>query len=180
MKSILNSNYIYKSLGLILLILVSGCGIYSFTGTNISPDIKTISIKNYINETGLGPSRIGQNFTEKLKEYFLQNTSLKLVKSDGDLQLEGSITAYSLGPVGAQQGNSGALVTQTGQQNRLSIKIKSKFTNTKDETINFEKDFTHYEDFSSSQSLSAVETEKVEIVLERIIFDTFNASVANW
>jgi hypothetical protein len=164
----------------ISLFIFSGCGIYSFTGTNISPDIKTISIKNYVNETGLGPSRLGQNFTEKLKEYFLQNTNLKLVKSDGDLQLEGSIIGYTLGPVGAQQGNSGQIVTQTGQQNRLSIIIKSKFTNTKDESIDFNKDFSHYEDFASNQSLSAVESEKVEIVLDRIVFDTFNASVANW
>lgn len=167
-------------LGFITLLITSSCGIYSFTGTNISPDIKTISIKNYANETGLGPSRLGQNFTEKLKEYFLQNTNLKLVKSDGDLQLEGSIIGYSLGPVGAQQGNSGSIVTQTGQENRLTIIIKTKFTNTKDESIDFNKDFSQYENFPSSQSLSAVETEKVEIVLERIVFDTFNASVANW
>lgn len=160
--------------------LLSGCGIYSFTGTNISPDIKTISIKNYTNETGLGPSRLGQNFTEKVKEYFLQNTNLKLVKSDGDLQLEGSIVGYALGPVGAQQGNTGSIVTQTGQENRLTITIKTKFTNTKDETVDFNKDFSQYENFPSSQSLSAVETEKVELVLEKIVFDTFNASVANW
>lgn len=180
MKPLLIKPIINLLVGFISLFVISGCGVYSFTGTNISPDIKTISIKNYTNETGLGPSRLGQNFTEKLKEYFLQNTNLKLVKSDGDLQLEGSIIGYSLGPVGAQQGNSGQIVTQTGQQNRLSIIIKSKFTNTKDETIDFNKDFSHYEDFAAGQSLSAVETEKVEIVLERIVFDTFNASVANW
>jgi len=164
---------------LVVPFLLIGCGVYSFTGTSISPDIKTISIKNYANETGLGPSRLSQNFTEKLKEYFLQNTNLKLVKSDGDLQLEGSIISYSLGPVGAQQ-VTGQITTQTGQQNRLAIKIKTKFTNTKDESVNFEKDFSHYEDFPVGQSLSAVENDKVEIVTERIIFDTFNASVANW
>ena len=164
-------------LGLIILFLVSGCGVYSLTGTSISPDIKTISIKNYVNETGLGPARLGQNFTEKLKEYFLQNTNLRLVKSDGDLQLEGSVVGYTLGPVGAQQGAS---QVQTGQQNRLTIRIKTKFTNTKDETVNYEKEFYHYEDFAVGQSLSSVETEKVDLVTDRIVFDTFNASVANW
>ena len=73
------------------MLFVSGCGVYSFTGTSISPDVKTISVQNFVNETGLGPTRLSQTFTEKLKEYFLQNSNLKLVKYDGDLQLEGSI-----------------------------------------------------------------------------------------
>ncbi len=165
------------TLSIAILFVVNSCGIYSFTGTNISPDIKTISIKNFGNETGLGPARLSLQFTEKLKEYFLQNTNLKLVKSDGDLQLEGIIVGYVLGPIGAQQGNN---QVQTGMQNRLTIRVKAKFTNTKDEAANFEKEFSHYDDFSVNQTLSEVETEKVEIVSERIVFDTFNAAVANW
>lgn len=168
----------------ILVTITTSCGIYSFTGTSISPDIKTISIQNFGNESGLGPARLSLLYTEKLKEYFLQNTNLKLVKSDGDLQLEGAIVGYSLSPVGAQQGTignqQGTSQVQTALQNRLMIRVKTKFTNTKDETVNFEKEFSHYEDFASTVSLSAVETEKIDLVTERIVFDTFNASVANW
>jgi hypothetical protein len=160
-----------------LICCLNSCGIYSFTGTSISPDIKTISIRNYSNETGLGPARLSQNFTEKLKEYFLQNSNLKLVKSDGDLQLEGTIVGYSLGPVGAQQGTN---QFQTGQQNRLTIRVRTKFTNTKDESLNYEKEFSFYDDFTLNQSLSTVENQKVETITDQIVLDIFNASVANW
>ncbi|HAR19524.1 MAG TPA: hypothetical protein DCR46_02620 [Cytophagales bacterium] len=156
---------------------LSSCGIYSFTGTSISPDIKTISIRNYTNETGLGPAILSQNFTEKLKEYFLQNSNLKLVKTNGDLQLEGSIISYALGPVGAQQGTN---QFQTGQQNRLTIRVRTKFTNTKDESLNYEKEFSFYDDFTLNQSLSTVENQKVETITDQIVLDIFNASVANW
>jgi hypothetical protein len=156
---------------------LNSCGIYSFTGASISPDVKTISIRNYTNETGLGPARLSQNFTEKLKEYFLQNSNLKLVKSDGDLQLEGTIVGYALGPVGAQQGSN---QFQTGQQNRLTIRVKTKFTNTKDESLNYEKEFSFYDDFTLNQTLSTVENQKVETITDQIVLDIFNASVANW
>ena len=157
--------------------LLSSCGIYSFTGTSISPDIKTISIQNYNNETGLGPSRLSQNFTEKLKEYFLQNSNLKLVKSDGDIQINGNITAYVLAPVGAQQTTS---QFQTGQASRLTITVKTKFSNTVDETQNYDKNFSFYSDFTTGTNLSSVENQKVEEITDQIVLDIFNASVANW
>jgi len=158
------------------MLFVTGCGVYSFTGTSISPDVKTISVQNFVNETGLGPTRLSQNFTEKLKEYFLQNSNLKLVKYDGDLQLEGSIIGYSLAPVGAQSVGG----AQLGQQNRLQITVKTKFVNTKDESQNYSKDFSFYDDFPINQTLSTAENQKVETITDQIVLDIFNASVANW
>jgi hypothetical protein len=162
---------------LVIVLALNGCGIYSFTGANISPDIKTISIQNFPNETGLGPTRLSQNFTEKLKEYFLQNSNLKLVKSNGDIQFEGAITGYILAPVGAQQGTGNI---QQGQQNRLTIRIRTKFTNEKDESENFDKEFSFFGDFPPGQSLSAAESQKTDDVIEQIVLDIFNASLANW
>ena len=36
----------------ILVLLIQGCGIYSFTGTSIQPDVKTVTI-NYFEYTAL-------------------------------------------------------------------------------------------------------------------------------
>jgi hypothetical protein len=171
------SSVLIGLISLIFTFFLSSCGIYSFTGTSIAPDIKTVSIRNYTNDSGMGPANLSQNFTEKLKEYFLENSNLKLVKSDGDIQLEGVITGYTLGPVGAQQGTG---QFQTGQQNRLTIKVKTKFTNTKDETLNYEKEFSFYNDYTLSQTLNTVETTIVGTVTDQIVLDIFNASVANW
>ncbi|MBE97612.1 MAG: hypothetical protein CMB91_00935, partial [Flammeovirgaceae bacterium] len=68
-----------------ILILISGCGIYSFTGASISPDIKTISFQNFFNNSPLGPSNMSVLFNEKIKDYFERNTSLTIVDENGDL-----------------------------------------------------------------------------------------------
>ena len=72
----------------LLLIALAGCGVYSFTGANISPEISTISIQTFYDEVGSGPPNLSQLFTEKIKDYYQQNTSLTIVQDEGDLQLE--------------------------------------------------------------------------------------------
>ena len=82
-----------------ILILISGCGIYSFTGASISPDIKTISFQNFFNNSPLGPSNMSVLFNEKIKDYFERNTSLTIVDENGDLEIEGTIEDFSLSPL---------------------------------------------------------------------------------
>src|SRR5688572_18077018 len=79
-------------------VFISGCGAYSFTGTNLSPDIKTFSVLNFTMGTAGGPSDLPQRLTEDLKEYFQRNTSLISQPGGGDLVLEGSITGYDVTP----------------------------------------------------------------------------------
>ena len=66
------------------------CGIYSFTGANIPPEVKTISIQTFYDEVGTGPPNLSQLFTEKIKDYYQQNTSLSIVAAnEGDLTIGG-------------------------------------------------------------------------------------------
>src|SRR5690606_2004386 len=83
---------------LLPLVISGGCGVYSFTGANISPTIQTISIDQFYDDAGEGPASLSQNFTDELRDYFLQNTNLTLVPENGDLHFEGSIVSYRLSP----------------------------------------------------------------------------------
>jgi hypothetical protein len=163
---------------LLWLIPVSGCGVYSFTGTTLSPDIQNISIANFLNDVGGGPANISQRFTEQLKEYYQQNSTLKIASSDGnaDLQLEGSIIGYDVTPIAPTQGQNGQLASL----NRLTIRVQVRFTNTKNEAENFDSPFSFYADFPQEQTLTQVENELIAEIFERIVFDIFNKSVANW
>ena len=57
-------------------LLMQSCGIYSFTGTSIQQDVKTITI-NYFEYTAMkvNPS-LSNQITEALQEKFLKLTSL--------------------------------------------------------------------------------------------------------
>ncbi|WP_378410092.1 LptE family protein [Rhodocytophaga aerolata] len=142
---------------------------------SLSPDVQTISVSNFINNSGGGPANITQNFTERVKEYFQQNSTLKIYQPDGtaDLLLEGAITGYDVTPIAPTEGQFAAL-------NRLTVRVQVKFTNTKDETQNFDSPFSFYADFDQSRTLTSVENELLTVIFDQIVLDIFNKSVANW
>ena len=154
-----------------------GCGIYSFTGVAITAE--TISIKTFYNEAEGGPPDLAQTFTNSLRDYYLQNTNLTLVKEEGELLIEGSVSGYRLSPIAptAASGNNVGLSDLT----RLTITVTASYVNTQDETFNFDnKKFSFYADFDSNENLTAIEARLIEQIYEQIILDIFNASVANW
>lgn len=164
-----------------ILFLLSGCGIYSFTGASISPDVKTISIQYFYNDSGNGPPSLQQTFTEEIRDYYTQNTSLEFVKNNGDLQLEGLITGYTVSPVAVTaSGNPNQLDNASVQ--RLTITVKVSYANLKDETFDFQnKSFSFFSDFDpATTTLTAEEDQLIEIITDQIIVDIFNATVANW
>lgn len=163
----------YTILIILIAIVITSCKIgYSFTGASISPDIKTISVDYFPNHALLVNPSLSQTFTEALKDKFINQTSLELVNEEGDLQFSGAITRYTTTPAAI----TGDLATQT----RLTIIIQVKFVNTKDSNQDFDKAFSQYADYPSSESLDAVEDQLISDIVEKITDDIFNKSVSNW
>lgn len=147
---------------------------YSFTGASISPDVKTVSIQYFANNASLVVPTLSRVFTDALKDYFTSQTNLILVDRNGDLNLEGAITGYSVQPI-AIQGN------ETAAQNRLTISVTVKFTNKKNEKQDFEnKTFSRYQDYPSSQNLATVQDQLIKEIDDELIQDIFNQAVVNW
>ncbi|TDE16507.1 LptE family protein [Dyadobacter psychrotolerans] len=167
-----------KRVTVILLILnsaffISSCGIYSFSGTNLSPDLKTFTVVNFTMGTAGGPANLPQRLTEQLKEYFQKNTSLTSLPSGGDLILEGSITGYDVTPAAPTANDQAGL-------NRLNVTVQVRFTNGKDETKNFDQSFTYYADFPQDQTLDQNEARLLPTIQENLIQQIFNKSAADW
>ncbi|MBL7924191.1 MAG: hypothetical protein JNL88_08335 [Bacteroidia bacterium] len=161
------------SLFLLSLILAQGCGVYSFSGASISPEVKTFSVQYFPNRAQLVQPTLSQAFTERLKERFVAQTSLRQADKEGDIQFEGYISDYKTAPVAIQG-------TETAALNRLTISIMVKFINTKDPKQNFETTFTRYADYDSRKSLSEVELSLIDEVNRQLVDDVFNKSVSNW
>lgn len=155
------------------IVFLSCTGSYSFTGADISADIKTVQIDLFPNQATMVQPNLSSVFTEALKDKFSSQTNLELVNYDGDIAFEGAITNYN---VTAQsfQGN------ETAALNRLSITIKVKYTNTAEPAKSFETTFTRYADFDSRQSLSTVEGDLIQQISDELVTDIFNKAVANW
>tara|TARA_B100000287_G_scaffold125343_1_gene117476 strand:- start:4805 stop:5389 length:585 start_codon:yes stop_codon:yes gene_type:complete len=165
----------------VLMFFICGCGVYSFTGASISPEVKTISFQDFFNNSPLGPSNMSVLFNEKIKDYFERNTSLTIVEENGDLEIDGTIEDFSLSPVAptAEGGRNSQYFTGL---TRLTIRVNATYLNKFDDQFNYEnKSFSFFKDFNqNTEELSSNEQEFLEEIFDQIILDIFNASVANW
>lgn len=153
--------------------LLQSCGVYSFTGSTLSPDIKTITVNNFVLATAGGPANLPLTFNERLKEYYQRYTSLKIVPANGNIVLEGNITGYDLLAVAPTAQDQAGV-------NRLQITVLVRFYNNKDESKNFEQSFSFYQDFPQGQTLSQNESRLVPRILDQIVLDIFNKTAADW
>lgn len=158
---------------IILLLTLSACGIYSFTGASISPDTKTVSVTLFQNNANLVVPTLSQTITESLKDRIVTQTNLQITRSAADIEFEGRIIDYSVKPMSLQGNN------QTSQ-NRLSISVKVKYVNKKEEAKSFEYTFTRYADFPGTKNLTEVENELIKTISTQLIDDIFNKAFVNW
>ena len=152
---------------------MSSCGVYSFKGASISKDVKSVSINQFENIASLAPPVLSITLTEALKDKFSSETNLIPLKNYGDLIFTAQITNYSINPIAIQ-------ADETASKNRLSINIKVKFLNIKDKESNFEKSFSRYADYESSQDFTSIEESLNIEIVSQLVDDIFNEAFTNW
>ena len=81
---------------LLLPLLLQSC--YSFTGSSLSPETKTIQIRDFPNNSALMNPNLAQQFSTDIQNRFLQRTTLKGATEAPDILIEGEITDYSISP----------------------------------------------------------------------------------
>ena len=152
---------------------LAGCGIYSFSGTSIQPDVKTICIEPVVNKaTKINPALANQ-LTESLNDKFRKLTKLEQVTEAGDLNLTVTVESYDVRATAVTAGEVAAM-------NRLTVTCKVKFTNELHPEDNLEQSFAGYEDYDSNNSLDMVEGQLCETIVKKLVDDIFNATVAQW
>lgn len=164
-----------KRLFALLLITLASCTIsYKFNGAAIDYNTtKSISIAEFPIRAALVYPPLGPAFNEALKDIYTRQTRLNMVKTGGDLQVEGEITGYDLTP---QAVTEDAYASQT----RLTISVKVRYTNTKNPSLNIDQTFRAYRDFSSNQMLTQVQDQLISEIVSELTELIFNATVGSW
>ena len=169
-----------NKLSLLITLSLIACGgaNFSFKPTEAPQNVKTIAILQHYNESANGPSNISQLFTEKLRDYFQNNTKLTLSNSpeSADLVLEGSIIRYDIAPA-APTSNG---ITETAAQQKITIGVQTSYTNHVDTSASFDATFDGFDFFNGDQNLADVETDKIDIISEQIIIKIFTKSFDTW
>ena len=161
------------SLILLAFISLNSCKYYNFTGTG-KIDAKTFQVNYFQNTSDLIEPGLDRDFTLALQDLIQSQTNLNLTNSGGDLIYEGEITGFRITPMSAT-------ADQRAAQNRVTMTVNVRYTNTKKEEDDFEKSFSFFYDYPADQQLvgSTLSTAKLEL-FERITQDIFNASLAKW
>jgi len=162
-------------IALLTVLLSTACSIsYKFNGASIDYNTtKSISIKDFPNQALLVYPPLSQTFSEELRDIYTRQTRLKVLKSGGDLQIEGEITGYELTPMAPK---SDGYASET----KLTMTVKVRFANTHNEKEDFEQTFSAYQTFSSTQMLEDVQDSLLEEIIKEITESIFNKTVANW
>ena len=152
---------------------VSGCGIYSFSGTSIQPDVKSIAVEYFQNNALKVNPSLASNLSDALIDHYRRLTSLDILPENGDMNVSGEITSYDTKPMAVT-------ADEVASQNRLTVTVKIYFTNRLHPEEDFEKSFSAYADYDSNQLLDAVEASLCDEIIDILVEDIFNATVANW
>ena len=161
-----------------LFLSVQGCGVYSFSGA--ATTAKTITIEPFFNNTDLAPANLGPTFTNRLKDYYQQNSSLRVVTESGVLHIEGTVSEYRINPIApVSTGNPND--ANTAALSRLTIAVKITYEDTVEEKNSFkDRSFSFYRDFDNNLNFTTIQEDLEKKIIDQILIDVFNATVANW
>lgn len=168
-------NAVISCLAMVLVAMLAACSIsYKFSGTSIDyTKTKTISIDKFPIRANYVWSPMESMFYNSLSDAFAQKTKLAVLKRGGDLQLAGEITEYS-------QTNKSISSDGYSSMVQLKITVNVRFVNNIKHDEDFEQRFSATADYDASQQLAAVQETLVQEMIDDIVDQIFNATVANW
>ncbi|THG41256.1 MULTISPECIES: LptE family protein [Muribaculum] len=160
----------------VIIPLLNCCTIsYKFNGSAIDYNVyKTIHVGQFPIRAALVYPPLQQMFENALLDYIARNTRLQIVDTQNtDITLDGEITGYNLSP---QAVSENAIAAQT----RLTISVRVKYTDSKNDKNNVDQTFSAYKDFDSNEMLTDVQDDLCQQITEQLIDLIFNATLGNW
>lgn len=148
---------------------------YTFNGASIDyAKVKSISIADFTNVAELVHPPLAQEFTEKLRDKYVKQTKLRLLKSGGDMHIEGEIVGFELTPMSIGQDAYSA-------ETKLTVTFNVRFTNKSNPQDDFiDKKYTVFRVFDSSRLLSDAQDELLPLMIEDVADNIYNDTVAKW
>lgn len=156
------------------LIIVLGCSVnVTFKGSSVPDNIKIASVQYFENRAPYINPALSQSFTEALKDRITSESRLIVRTGVGDVDFSGEIVGYETRPMAIQ-------ADALSQETRLTVTIKVRYNNFKDPRLNWESNFSAYQDFPSESNITAIEDELVTLIVDEITQNIFNKAFSDW
>ena len=116
---------------------------------------------------------LSPSLSEGIRDIYSRQTRLQVLSKGGDLELEGEIVGYDI---------SQGAISKDGfaTESKLTIRVTVHFTNNIYPEESFDKTYSVYQTFDSSQLLSDVQDQLCEYMIKEIAESIYNDTVAKW
>lgn len=159
----------------VAVMVIASCTIsYKFNGASINYDkVKTISIANFPIQSAYVYPPLGVEFNQQLLDIYVQQTRLRQVDNGGDMDISGEIVEYSQRNKAVQADGLSSMVT-------LTVRVNVRFVNNTNHAEDFEQQFSASADYESTRQLIDVQDELIKEIVDDLVDQIFNATVARW
>ncbi len=156
-----------------VVLLSSGCGVYSFRGTSVPSHIKTVTIPLFEDMSGFGEPGLREQFTNELIDRFIQDNTLEVSgRETADSMLEGTITVVRDEPLVVAEG-------EQVQKRRITITVKVIYHDFKLQKKVWQKDFSNWGDYDSGSGTLERDT-GINQSIDKLTEDILIQTVSGW
>ncbi|MDR0865960.1 MAG: LPS assembly lipoprotein LptE [Candidatus Symbiothrix sp.] len=157
------------------IIFISSCSFsYSFQGGKLNYDlVKTITIQNFPNRASNPDPLVAPIFEQALRDRFIEQTRLKPVANNGDIEIEGEITGFDIQGMAVKEDSYAS-------QARLTISIHVKYTNNKEANSDVDQTFSAFSEYPVDRQFNEVENQLITDIVAEIVDKIYNETVGNW
>jgi hypothetical protein len=157
-----------------LTLFLTTCSVsYKFEGGSVNYDYtKTIKITAFPNRTPYYP-QLTQVFDLALRKRFIEQTRLKEVNSNGDIEIEGEITGFDVKGMAVKD-------DAYSSRTRLTVTVHLQYANNKESGKNVDKTFSAFQEFDNTSSLDEVQDGLIKTIVDELVDMIYNSTIANW
>jgi preprotein translocase subunit SecF len=174
-QSIVRIIIILLILLLIFFVFMTACSFsYKFEGGTINYDLtKTIHIQEFPNRSALVYPQLTYIFDQELRDRFIEQTRLKPVDNNADIEISGEITRYEIQGLAVKE-------DAYSSQTRLTIAVQVQYVNNKELNQDVDQTFSAFREYPSERGLDDVQDQLCREICEDLVDQIYNATVANW
>ncbi|TNE72513.1 hypothetical protein EP331_07045 [bacterium] len=160
---------------LALVLLLSGCFSYSFSGGNIPPNINKIYIPFFPDKTNSGQASLSDQLNQALVNRFINQSRLQMVadENDADVVLKGDLVSYRNTPFSI----SGEDIST---ENRVEIVVKAVYKYTEETKPVYDKSFNGFFNYDTTTDPIQGEQNAIVQALDQISRKMFDEAVGQW
>ncbi len=168
-----NSLFINRVLTIICIFCIPmfiGC--YSFTGGSVPDHLKTISIAPSNDNSGFGNPRFRDILNRRLIDKFRNDNTLVLVETNGDAQLQSTISSINDAIVSVSPG-------EIERERKLTVTVDAEYTDVVKHKTVWKRSFSNFHVYIIRQGQQARE-EAVIAAIQQLGEDILLAVVSGW